>query len=767
MLSSVKRKINKTPTQNASTIIRSVEAINSDVVTQILCSNYLGEGVFGFEIVTETPMTEEYVITPSFYRESLGEEVFRDFEYLKNDMTNLHCYNIVLNRPSFLPLFLGEPYSILDGIKKICSEYKQMYIQLLFTKRTDKWKFTFVKQYDAYIEGNDFPSEKLIKRKLQGSILKVMDKVSGFAPERETVAEIERKIRDHGYRFEFRIILHTQSDVEVIESEIQAVLSEMDFFNELALIKMRNKKEFLYNFLNRRYSRHSTEQILSESELLTIASDEHFVVEPKTIKQVGEEVKRVILNKPISASSHDILPLLPPAKIKENRELDSEVANAIPEALKTTKVVKDQNAEVIVKEVELGPRVQVVTFQMPTGILFTELTKRQKDIEFCLGKQQNSISIVPGKEPNTVCFLIPCEKTEVIYLVELLKDPEFIEFAKDNPLPFICGVDIYNKPIFRCLTKAPHLLICGSTNSGKSVFMNALLITFILLKKPHELRLVLIDPKQVELPQYNGFPHLVRDVVTNVKDAHETLDSLVKETHRRYAEFSKLGTGIKNIVDFNKKSSKKMPYVVIAVDEYADLILNVPAVDECIQSITQLSRAAGIHLILATQRPSADVINGTIKNNIPSKISFSLGNPSVDFKTVFGTGIPYKLLGYGDGVVKYFGQTEEFIRFQAPVVSLDNEEVEETIDKIKDYYNGDTSEPLELSTVSQEPEEEPLDKLRRIILETGETRSDPLQSAMGIRMTEVLKLRDQLVEEGTLRKEGRKFFITEDEEEEK
>lgn len=766
MLSSIRRKLNKTPIQNASTIIREVGAIDSDIVTHLLCSNYLGEGVFGFEIAAETPMIEEYIITPSFFREPLGRETFRNFEYLRNDMGNIHCYNITLNRPSFLPLFIGEPYSILDNLKKLCTEYKQMYIQLLFTKRTDNWKKIFVKQYDAYIEGNDFPSEKLIKRKLQGSILKVMDKVSGFSPERETVAEIEQKILDHGYRFEFRIVLHTKSDVEVIESEIQDVLNEMDFFNELALIEVRNKKEFLHNFTNRRYSHYSVDQILSESELLTIASEEYFVVEPKTIKQVTEEIKQVVLSKPILTSSYDILPLLPPPKPKENREMDSEIANAIPKALKTSKVIKDQNAEVVVKEVELGPRVQVVTFQMPSGILFTDLLKRQKDIEFSLGKQQNSLSIVPGKEPNTVCFLIPCDKTEVIYLVELLRNPEFIEFAKNNPLPFVCGVDIYNKPVFKCLTKAPHLLICGSTNSGKSVFMNALLITFILLKKPDELRLVLIDPKQVELPQYNGFPHLVRDVVANVRDAYEVLDSIVKETERRYSEFSKLGTGIKNIMDYNKKSPKKMPYIVVAVDEYADLILVEPRVDECIQRITQLARAAGVHLILATQRPSNDVINGTIKNNIPSKISFSLGNPSVDFKTVFGTGIPYKLLGYGDGVVKYFGQTEEFIRFQAPIISLDNEEVEETIEKIKDYYNGDTSEPFELVTISQEPVEEPLDKLRRIISETSETRSDPLREAMGMRMTEVLDLRNQLVEEGFLRKEGKKYFIMDDEEKE-
>jgi hypothetical protein len=152
MLKSIKRKINKTPTENASTLVYEVEAIDSDLATLLLCGNYLGEGIFGFEIAAETPAVEEYVITPSFFREPIGEEVHRDFSYLKNDTTNLHCYNVVLTRPSFLPLFIQEPYSVLDNLKRLCSDHKQMYIQLLFTKRTDKWKQTFVQQYDAYME---------------------------------------------------------------------------------------------------------------------------------------------------------------------------------------------------------------------------------------------------------------------------------------------------------------------------------------------------------------------------------------------------------------------------------------------------------------------------------------------------------------------------------------------------------------------------------------------------------------------------------------
>lgn len=758
MLSSIKRKINKTPTKNTSTIIREVEVIDSDIVTLLLSSNYLGEGVFGFEIAAETAITEEYLVTPSLFREPLGEEVYRNFEYLRNDTTDLYCYNIVLRKPSFLPLFIQEPYSILDNLKLLCSEHKQMYIQLLFTKRTDKWNKTFVQQYDAYLEGNDFPSEGFIKRKMQGKFLKVMDKISGFYPDRELVEEIEQKIVDHGYRFEFRIVLHTKENPEEIETEIRDILKEMNFFNELGLHRVRNKKEFLDHFLSRRYSPHSADQILSESELIVISSGNHSIIEskPKTMRQAQEIIKDQVMNKPLSVST---IQLLPVAKKKEIREMDSEIANMIEPALRTAKVIKEQNQQVIVKEVELGPTVQVVTFEIPKGILFTDLIKKQKDIEFFLGKPQ--MSITPGKEPNTISFLIPCEKREVIYLVELLQNPEFIEFAENNPLPLICGVDIFNKPVFKCLTQGPHLLVAGATNSGKSVFMNALLIVLILMRKPDELRLVLIDPKKVELNQYEGFPH-VESIITDMDEAYETLEGLVKETERRYAEFAKLG--VKNIQNYNKKSPKLIPYIVVAVDEYADLHMAHPEVDDCIQRITQLARAAGVHLILATQRPSVDVLNGVIKSNIPSQVSFAL-NQTVDYKTVFGKGIPYnKLLGYGDGVVRYMGQTEDFIRFQSPVISLSSDEEAETIERIKAYYNGESVEGLNLLSITKEPPEEPIDKLRRIILETGETRSDPLQNQMGIRMTEVLDLRKKLVEEGTLRKEGNKFFVNEKEE---
>lgn len=748
MIKILQKKLLKTPIENTSTILREVDVFSSELAIQLLSNPYLGEGIYGLELVSEGNDVERYVITPSLYREEIGAEIHRDYGCLLNDVTYLHCYKIILIRPSFYPLFIQEPFPLLENLRILCSKYPFMYAQFLFTKRMDTWQNDFLEQYEAYLNGNDFPSKYAVGRKAQGILLHLMDRISGFSPKRETAEEIEQKILDHCYRFEFRLMIQSEERVQELEEEIREILKEMDFFNELCLIKVNNKKRFLTHFLKRKYLPDSKEQSLSESELLAVMSG--YLKEEEKRKTTPSIQERKIDTE----DSESIVSLLPMGE-KTKRELDGELAERIPPALKTAKVLRNQT--MVLKEAELGPTVQIVTFEIPEGILYTDVTKKQKDIETILGKQQ--ISIIPGKDPNTISFLIPCAKREVIYLSELLRSADFIRFSQEHPLPIACGIDIFNRPVFRCLTDAPHLLIAGATNSGKSVFMNALLIGLILCKNPDELRLFLIDPKQVELPQYNGFAH-VEKVITDMNEAYDLLERLTVEMDKRYALFAK--TGVKKIRDYNKKVKEKMSYIVVAVDEYADLQMEHPEVEDLIKRITQLARAAGIHLILATQRPSSDVLTGVIKSNIPSQVSFAL-NKSIDYQTVFGSGIPFKLLGFGDGVIRYMGQTEEFIRFQSPVISLDSEEEEHTIEKVKQYYQGDNVDKLELSPLLKEPLETPIEKLKRIVLETGETRSKPLQEQMGIRMSDVLDLRNQLVEEGILMKEGKNYFLVKEE----
>jgi S-DNA-T family DNA segregation ATPase FtsK/SpoIIIE len=221
---------------------------------------------------------------------------------------------------------------------------------------------------------------------------------------------------------------------------------------------------------------------------------------------------------------------------------------------------------------------------------------------------------------------------------------------------------------------------------------------------------------------------------------------------KRYEVFAK--HGVKNLTSYNKKTTdKKLPFVVCVVDEYADLVMTNPEVENYIERMGQKARGAGIHLIVATQKPSADIIGGSIKANMPSKISFKLDSVN-DYRTVFGKGIGgYHLLGQGDGVMRLDGQTKEFIRFQSPVITLDDEEEEKVYEKIKKAYQGEVVEGIE---IVEEVKEEPIDKLKRIIATTNETRVGHLQKAMAVRINTVQDLMQQLVDEKWLIKHAAK-----------
>lgn len=752
MLSSIKRKFNKTPLQNSSTIIRELEGVADDVLLSILTSSYLSEGVFGFEFLANKEYVDTLLITPSFYREDVGKETFRDFSYLKNSMDKLHCYHIVLAKPPFLPLYTKEPFSLLQNLSLLQSGNSEIFMQFLFTKRSDHWQAGLINQYEAYLQGNDYPAVSKMGRRMQRKVLNTLDKISGFNTDRKKVEEIEQKILDSGFRFEIRLAVYS-ANVDKFEEELEEILKEKDFFNELALLKNKNKKEFLKLVLERKYSEMSAEQMISEAELISLVGGEVMANDnkPSTILEAQERIKNEVLNSSISSR----IKLLPIGE-KLEREVDSVIVQELPAALKKAKIIKEQSINV--RDVELGATVQRITFDIPKDIVFTDIKNKQADIQAVLGVDLN---IIQGNHPNTVTFLIPCKQREIIYLRELLENPEFLKFAENNPLPFVCGIDMFNNPVFKCLTKAPHVLTAGATNSGKSVFMNALLITFILFKSPQELRIVLIDPKKVEFSQYKGIAH-IEDIVTDMEEAVDTLKDLTDEMEDRYDKLSK--AGVKNIAAYNNKSKKKMPYIICAIDEYNDLKLQQPTVEESIERLLQKARASGIHLLIATQRPDKEVMTGVIKSNLPSRISFKLDNTN-EYKTVFGTGIPYKnLLGFGDGVVKYVGQIEEFIRFQAPVIHL-NEDIEgKTYEDIRDFFKGEVVEGLEITS---EPKEEPIEKLKRIILETGETRVKELREEMGIRINDVSDLLKQLADEGFLVKDNRGYKIVNDSEEEK
>jgi DNA segregation ATPase FtsK/SpoIIIE, S-DNA-T family len=653
------------------------------------------------------------LITPPYIR---IQEATNNYAFKNLPSTS---YSIRLAFPTFLPLLHDQTIQLFSK-----SQGKPIFIQFLFKSANKNQMLNILEQYEDYLNGLDSPSYNKWIRKGQKKIISFLEKFTEI-DQRERILEAEEKILSDCYFFNIR--LFTDEDISLIQS----ILNELRYYNEFVIEKEPNLHQLTIN----RIFDNTYRQILSEHEIKALLCDE--ISKPIEQKQETEIIE-------ITSTHQSAIQLLPIGQ-KTERQLDEELIHEIPKALQKAKVIKDHKIEII--DTELGATVQRITFKIPKGLVYSDIRRRYEDIKAAMA---TDLSIVQGNEPNTVTFLIPCKQRDIIYLKTILENHNFIKFAEENPLPFTCGIDMYNQPVFKCLTKAPHLLIAGATNSGKSVFVNSLLTTIMLLRNPKDVKFILIDPKKVEFSQYKDLPH-VEKIITDMHESIKVLHGLTEEMERRYEMFSK--TKAKNIAGFNQQSKQKMPYVICAIDEYNDLRIQYPEVDEYIARLGQKARAAGIHLIICTQRPDKNVMNGVIKTNLPSRISFRLDN-SNEYKTVFGTGIPYQLLGNGDGVVKYVGQTEEFIRFQAPVITLDESEEVEFFDKLKKYYKGN------LHIQDKFIEEPPIHRLKRIIANTQETRTRELQQQLGIRMSDVTSLMKQLVDEGWIKKEGKGYILT-------
>jgi S-DNA-T family DNA segregation ATPase FtsK/SpoIIIE len=324
---------------------------------------------------------------------------------------------------------------------------------------------------------------------------------------------------------------------------------------------------------------------------------------------------------------------------------------------------------------------------MPRGISVNKIAQMADDIAMTLASN-GSIRVeapIPGK--NSVGIEVPNAQVSRVSLRELIDSEEFRQ--RGNPLSFVLGKDINGDIIFCNLDKMPHVLVAGSTGSGKSVCLNTMLLSMCYKAGPQDLRLILVDPKMVEFSTYNGLPHLLIPEVIIGKDLTiNALDWSIKEMERRYALFAK--NHVVNINEYNKleivksKKEDKLPFIVIVVDELADLMLEAKReIEDRIAKLAAKARAAGIHLVLATQRPSVDVITGTVKANLPSRIAFALTN-YMDSKTVLDGGGAEKLLGKGDMLFKPQDKPEPR-RIQGAYVS--NPEIAAVVKFIKDNNN--------------------------------------------------------------------------------
>ena len=425
-------------------------------------------------------------------------------------------------------------------------------------------------------------------------------------------------------------------------------------------------------------------------------------------KEVKEEVKdeTPVQQVPlISINSNYQLPKLDDVlnKIKKEKKTNSD------EFIKSTtiglqRVLADFQIIGKVVAVHEGPTVTQFELQIKTGTKMSKISGLSKEIALALAAKDVRIEApIPGK--STVGIEIPNAEPVGVPIREVIEVKR--REMEGMSLPVSLGKDIYGNNQICDLAKTPHLLVAGSTGSGKSVCINSFIASLLITKKPDEVKLILVDPKKVELSNYNGIPHLLCPVVSDPKKASIALQNVVKEMEHRYDMFA--DEKVKNITGYNEKMSqlkKKnpddetirfMPYMVVIIDELADLMLVASKeVEDSIMRITQMARAAGIHLIVATQRPSTDVITGVVKANIPSRISFAVAS-QIDSRTILDTGGAEKLLGKGDMLYKPMGQNVA-VRIQGNFISDD--EIEKVIKYVTKQQSAQYDESITVASAS-------------------------------------------------------------------
>ncbi len=355
------------------------------------------------------------------------------------------------------------------------------------------------------------------------------------------------------------------------------------------------------------------------------------------------------------------LPSFELLKIPSRKESENSKKNEShnPEFLE--KILLDFGVNGNIKKVSYGPVVTLNEFEPAAGVKVSKIINLSDDIARNTSSESARIATIPGS--STIGIELPNNSRENVYLSEILNTKDFKK--KEIKLPIALGKSISGKPIVGDLFSMPHLLIAGTTGSGKSVCINTIIISLLYRHTPDKCKFILIDPKMLELSTYEGIPHLLCPVITEAKKAASVLGWVVKEMESRYRLMTK--EGVRNIDGYNAKYKLPMPYIVVVVDEMSDLMLVAgKEIENYIQKLSQMARAAGIHIIMATQRPSVDVITGTIKANFPTRISFQVTS-KIDSRTILGEQGAEQLLGKGD--MLYMSSANRIVRIHAPFVS--------------------------------------------------------------------------------------------------
>ena len=421
----------------------------------------------------------------------------------------------------------------------------------------------------------------------------------------------------------------------------------------------------------------------------------------------------------------------------------SNLSNDRPDEKFIEKILLDFGIDGKITKINNGPVVSLYEFEPAPGIKVSKIMNLSEDLARNTSSTSARVSTIPGK--NTVGIEIPNESRESVYLKEIISNEKFQK--KEIKLPIALGKSISGVPIVGDLTSMPHLLIAGTTGSGKSVCINTIIVSLLYKLSPDLCKFILIDPKMLELSAYEGIPHLLSPVITDSKKAASALGWTVREMNNRYKLMST--DGVRNIDGYNAKHKLKMPYIVVVVDEMSDLMLVAgKEIENYIQKLSQMARAAGIHIIMATQRPSVDVITGTIKANFPTRISFRVSS-KIDSRTILGEQGSEQLLGNGD--MLFMSSANRIIRIHGPYVS--EKEIEKITNVLRaqgepDYINDVTAnDKAEINeSLSNNETDELYDQALSIIRSEGKASTSFLQRKLQIGYNRAARIIDMMEE---------------------
>lgn len=510
-------------------------------------------------------------------------------------------------------------------------------------------------------------------------------------------------------------------------------------------------------------------QQLEEHESIAPITDTPKSIEPKR-ENKKEENTFSELEKKLQTAEHQKTYVFPPINLltKPNNQEKAMSQDELKEkAIKLQKTLDSFGVKVHIKNVSCGPTVTRFELQPEQGVKVSRITRLADDIKLNLAAEEIRIEApIPGKA--AVGIEVPNRVNTMVMLRNLMESPKFQKH--DSNIAFAVGKDIGGQTVVTDIAKMPHLLIAGATGSGKSVCINTLIMSILFKAHPDDVKLIMIDPKVVELSVYNGIPHLLIPVVTDPQKASGALHWAVMEMTDRYNKFAELGVrGIKGyndkvaaVADANDPRFQKMPQIVIIVDELADLMMVTPGeVEESICRLAQLARAAGIHLIIATQRPSVNVITGLIKANIPSRIAFSVAS-TIDSRTILDGGGAEKLLGKGDMLFYPAGYPKP-VRVQGAFVS--DKEVSQVVEFLKEEngsgnYDEEVAEQIvsaqaaQQSSISSNMKESKYDdhftEVGKFIIEKDKASITMIQRAYKMGYNRAARLMEQLSDAGVV-----------------